>query len=114
MASLEREPGQLTPEEIAEQQVEGYLEQVEHWPEISGDVAGMTQAQPVMQPEIIDDQGQVVATAIPENAIDLPLTQTQVEEGLHHPIVDAIRWLSEFCVMIIKKYPGRVFYKQNS
>ena len=114
MANLEREISrQLTPEEIAEQQIEGYLERVEKQVEIDKDIASMVQTPPQMPQIIADDQGQVVAQAIPEDAIDLPLTQNQVEEGLHHPVVDAVRWLAEFCVMIIKKYPGRVFYRRQ-
>lgn len=115
MASLEREPQrQLTPEEMAAEQIDGYLERVEKQVEIDKDVANMVQQQPQMPPVIADEQGMVVAEAVPENPIDLPLTQAELEEDLHHPFADAARWLAEFCVMIIKKYPGRVFYRRQT
>jgi len=119
MAATEREPRQLTPEEIAAQQVDSYLERVEKEPEISSDVAGVVKPSPsgqvTLPSQITDDQGQVIAQSVPdEPQINLPLTESQVREGLHHKVVDSLRWLAEWSVMIIKKYPGRVFYRQSS
>lgn len=109
---------QLTPEEIAVKEIDTYLEKVEKKPEIDEDVAGLVKpvvsGQVQLPKPISDDQGQVVLQAVPdEPEIDLPLTESEVREGLHHQVVDAFRWLAEFCVMIIKKYPGRVFYKRE-
>ena len=118
MAVQEREPRQLTPEEIAAQQVDSYLERVEKKPEIDPSVSGVVKPSPQgsvqMPQQITDDQGRVVAQAVSEEPdIDLPLTEGQVKEGLHHKVVDSVRWLAEWCVMVIRKYPGRVFYRQE-
>jgi hypothetical protein len=117
MANNEREPIRLTPEEIASRQVDGYIEKIEKRPELSQDVQdqGVKVSGDVSMPtQITDDSGGVIATSVPDAPeIDLPLSQDQVEKGLQHKVVDSVRWLAEYCVMMIKKYPGRVFYKQS-
>lgn len=40
----------------------------------------------------------------------LPIDQSEISSGLNAGVSSGIRWLSEWCVMMIKKYPGRVFY----
>jgi hypothetical protein len=114
----ELEPIGQNQEEIALQEVEGYIEQVEKAPELDQD--GQLQPAPSQTPTpppVTDDQtGQVVmqpADSTPA-PIHLPLNQAQVQEGLHHRLMDSIRWLAEFCVYLIKKYPGRVFYPPSS
>lgn len=108
---------QLTPEEIAQQQVEGYIERVEKQTEISADVANYIQpsGQVTLPKPITDDYGQVVMQSAhqEEAAITLPLTETELRNGLHHKIIDSVRWLAEQCVYLIKKYPGRVFYSKE-
>lgn len=59
------------------------------------------------------DMGKIVSAQFSvqqKPSIMLPLDQSQVVEGLHHRVWEGIRWLSEWCIMMIKKYPGRVFY----
>ena len=108
---------QLTPEEIAAQQLEGYIERVEKQPEISGDVAQYVKPSgsvslPQMTPS--DFGQQVMQQAMAKSqTITLPLTEKKMNEGLHHKVFDAIRWLSEACVYMIKKYPGKVFYPKE-
>lgn len=105
---------QLTPEEIARQQVEGYIERVEKQAEIPADVAPYVQPQGsiTLPAPITDDYGQAVmqAAKTEEPNIQLPLTENQVRDGLHHKVFDALRWAAEVCIYLIKKYPGRVFY----
>ena len=116
MPIQETEPRQLTPEEIANQEIDSYLERVEKQVEISQDIAGVVKpsGQVKMPQTITDDQGQVVAQAVgDEPPINLPLTEEQVRDGLHHKVIDSVRWLAEWSVMIIKKYPGRVFYRNS-
>lgn len=80
-------------EKLGEQEraLEGYLEKVEREP----------------QSEPITDEagGQVVLTpsASQQVTITLPLSQEEVNMGLHHKIVEAIYWLSAWCVRIAKK-----------
>lgn len=108
---------QLTPEEIAAQKIEGYIERVEKAPEISGDVAGYVkpQGQVTLPKPITDDFGKVVMeqARAEEPVVTLPLTETKMKEGLHHKVFEAIRWAAETCVYLIKKYPGRAFYPQK-
>lgn len=110
-----KEREQKTPEQIAAEQVEGYIEQVEKKPEIDSDVTGVVKPAPsgdINVPKITDDQGQVVMQQVDDSEpeIVLPMSEEEVKNGLHHKVVDSVRWLAEFCVMLIKKYPGRVFY----
>lgn len=108
---------QLTPEEMAEAQIDGYIERIEKQTEISGDVAKYVQptGQVTLPKPITDDYGQVVMdSARKEDApINLPLTEEQLQKGLHHKVFDSVRWLAETCVYLIKKYPGRVFYPKQ-
>lgn len=116
MATKEREKREK-PEEQARQEVEGYIERVEKRPEIEEeDQTGMKKgaADVSMPKQIVGDDGRVVAEAVAEEPeIDLPLSEEEVKKGLHHKVMDSIRWLAEWCVYIIKKYPGRVFYKDE-
>ena len=113
---IEQRDNQMTPEEIAAIEVDNYLESVEKKQELDKDVTSVlspvVDPQSVVQP-VVDEQGQTIMSVVPtEPEIDLPLSEPQVREGLHHKVWDSFRWLSEWCVMIIKKYPGRVFYKE--
>ncbi len=107
---------QLTPEEIATAEVDGYIEKVEKHAEMASDVSQVVQQvqPPTLTTPVKDDKGQVVLEeAISEPPIELPLTEREISEGLHHKIADAILWAATFCVYLIKKYPGRVFYKSE-
>ncbi|MEK9200599.1 MAG: hypothetical protein AAB909_01360, partial [Patescibacteria group bacterium] len=43
---------------------------------------------------------------------ELPLTEAQVQEGLHHKVWESIRWLAEWCVRQAKMLHGKVMYKK--
>src|SRR5687767_10707705 len=96
-AYVEKEQRQLTPEEMAMQEVDGYIERVEKQVEIPQDVAHVIQ--PVSPPStpspITDPSGQVVMepAKLEQPEIDLPLTEAEVREGLHHKVIDSFRWL---------------------
>lgn len=104
---------QLTPDEIALREIEGYLDKVEHQTETQ---------RPQVSPPQNSQTGPVgpFATSAPPLAgqtstvspakIVLPLNQPDIEFGLRKGVIEGLRWLSEWCVMMIKKYPGRVFY----
>lgn len=104
---------QLTPDEIALREIEGYLDKVEHQTE--------NQQNQTLKPQTIQtlttfpqSTGPISNTGqVPLNTaanIVLPLDQVGVQTGLGKNVIDGLRWLSEWCVMMIKKYPGRVFY----
>lgn len=46
--------------------------------------------------------------------IVLPLDEEEVKKKNHYGVGKAMRWLIERCVYLIKKYPGRVFYKNSN
>lgn len=102
-------------EELATQEIDNYIERIEKKPEIDASISNAVQHAPsqTLTPSAIkDEKGQVVMQPVDDTKkVILPLTQDELREGLHHQILDSFRWLSEWCVMLIKKYPGKVFYK---
>ena len=38
----------------------------------------------------------------------LPLTKEEVDKGLHSKVIDSARWLSEWCIKMIKMFHGKV------
>ena len=102
-------------DEIALREVENYIEKIEKQTEVSvADQQKPSQGTPTAQATSVPtDMGQVVsaqmATTTKPNIV-LPLNKQQIEEGLHRKVIEGVKWLAEWCVMMIKKYPGRVFY----
>ena len=102
----------LSPEQIAVQEVQGYVEKVERQAETQQPVV---QQQPPQQitPVIPVDMGKTVSGQFANTIkpkIVLPVNQDILRSGLKKDVSFGIKWLSEWCVMMIKKYPGRVFY----
>jgi len=105
---------QFTSEE-ATQPVEhiGYVEKVEKQVETQQQANQQPQQPKVSSQTTSDDMGKIVSAQFAVQTkpkITLPLNQEGVLDGLHHSPWEGIRWLSEWCVMMIKKYPGRIFY----
>jgi hypothetical protein len=91
----------------------GYVEKVEKQAETQQKVSVPSQQNVSNQKQPSDDMGKIVSAQFAvqgQNKIVLPMGQEDVSEGLRHTVKDSVRWLSEWCVMMIKKYPGRVFY----
>lgn len=87
-----REPGEL-PEDV-----KGWLERVER-----DDVAE--------PPTVVHKGKPVVSPAAPADVtVTLPLSEEGVKKGLKQRIVESIRWLAVWCVRLVKKYHGKVFY----
>ncbi len=86
-----------TPE-IKEKEVESWLERLEKGEEVT------------LPGPVTDDQGRALVepAAPPKPEIVLPLTKMEVKSGLHHKVVDSIRWLAEWCRRIIKMTKGRL------
>lgn len=92
-----------------EPEVESWLEKVEQ-----GDESRLSQ-------QVKDDSGQVlVANATDDLSEDntndvvvLPLTEAQIEQGLHMKVYESMRWLAEWCVRVAKLLGHRVRYRQN-
>lgn len=103
----------LTPE-IATQPTEqvGYVEKVEKQVETQQSTNTQPQ-QPQEKKAVVNDMGKIVSAQFAIETkpnITLPMSREEVVEGLHQKIWKGVRWASEWCVMMIKKYPGRVFY----
>lgn len=116
-ASKELERGVPSPEEMAIKEVDGYIERIKKQSE-NKSVASPLQPSPKMttSPTVSDDMGKIIMQSASSQAkpkIILPLDEEELKRGLHHKIYDAVRWLAEWSVYIIRKYPGRVFYKQD-
>lgn len=104
----------LTPNELS-QFIEpvGYVEQVEKQTEIQQPSNITTQQSVPEVNEQFKDMGKAVSAQFAVQTkpnIILPMNQQEITEGLHQKVWKGVRWASEYCVMMIKKYPGRVFY----
>jgi len=90
----------------------GYVEKVEKQTEIQQPASVIPQ-RPKIQDVQGGDMGEIVSAQFASQtkpSIVLPLNDREVIEGLHKGVWESVRWLAEWCVMMIKKYPGRVFY----
>ena len=106
-------------DELATREVEGYIDRVEKQIEKPADNSQQTQSQPTQQAVVTApvDMGKMVAAqfAIQDRPnIVLPLNKKEIEDGEKHKVSDSIKWLSTWCIYMIKKYPGRVFYSPNN
>ena len=108
---LEHQP---SLDDVAVREVEGYIERVERQVE-APPKDSQTPVQPPQpqQQNQVADMGKIVAAQFGDGNkpnIVLPLNKTDIENGLKLNVYNGVRWLSEWCVYMIKKYPGRVFY----
>ncbi len=110
----ELEP-KISPDELAAQEVEGYIERIEKQTEIKPPTQ-VTTGQPAVTMSAADaaKKAMAVGPRRPKQQIVLPLDEDGVRRGLHHKVWDAIRWLAEWSIYMIKKYPGRVFYRPKN
>lgn len=104
---------QYIPDELAVKEVENYVERVERQSERSASDA-QTQDSTVKpnaqaQSQSTTSQSGNVAVVI-NKPINLPLDQSQISDGTKKGVFEGVKWLAEWCIMMIKKYPGRVFY----
>ena len=114
MTNIKEQEAPGKPEEIAAKEIDSYIERVEKKPETG--LPSPLQVAPGQTPApapITNKAGQVILAPSEPPPINLPLSEPEVREGLHHKIIDAFRWLAEFCIYLIKKYPGRVFYRSD-
>lgn len=90
----------------------GYVEKIEKQTEIQKTTSTTQQDVPEIK-EQLEDMGKIVSKQFAvqtKPSIVLPMGKQELTEGLHRGVFDSVRWLAEWCVMMIKKYPGRVFY----
>lgn len=103
-----------TIDERAVREVEGYIDKIERQAEVTANQAQkQNNPLPAVPTNIQSDMGVTVAQqslAVQKPKIILPIDEVTVRQGLHHQVIDGARWLAEWCIFMIKKYPGRVFY----
>lgn len=91
----------------------GYVEKVEKQVETLQRASTQPQQPQINNQTPTGDMGKIVSAQFAVQTkpnITLPMDEKEVAEGLHHKVWEGVRWASEWCVMMIKKYPGRVFY----
>ncbi|OGD10204.1 hypothetical protein A2397_03260 [Candidatus Amesbacteria bacterium RIFOXYB1_FULL_44_23] len=88
--------------------------ELEKKPELSGYIEKVEQATDKIAPITDDYTHQVLLKSADPTAVKvtLPLTEDEVEKGLHHKVWESIRWLSEWCVRQFKLLRGRAEYKK--
>lgn len=104
----------VSAETAAVKEVENYIEKVERGTERTGQDSQTTQSNPKYSGDDVNQQSDP-GTALPVSSVAvkkivLPLSEDGISKGLKGNLFEGFRWLAEWCVMIIKKYPGRVFY----
>ena len=95
-----------------------YTRKVDLEPEVEGWLEKMEKEDSQLQQPVTDDQtGQVVlddTQAQPTNfKVILPMSKDEVEKGLHHKIIDSVRWLAEWCIRMIKMFGNKVAYRRK-
>jgi len=91
------------PELEKKPELEGFMEKIEKEAELG-------------QP-IIDDYTQQVLMSSPGSlaqTVKLPLTEEEIQRGLHHKVWESIRWLAEWCARQAKMLHGRMVYRDGS
>jgi hypothetical protein len=96
--SMEQIPTRVEVEKQPE--LKGYMEEVETGTDLVGGVS--------------DDYTSKILMGAKkkEEPVELPLSRTQIQEGLHHKVWESVRWLSEWCVRQVKLLHGKVIYKK--
>lgn len=101
-----------TSELQAVREVENYIEKIEKSTETAAaDSNNNQQADTTSKSQpAVTQSGSMGYTDTTVKKVILPVDQKEISQGLNASVSTGIRWLSEWCVMMIKKYPGRVFY----
>lgn len=93
-----------------------FTRQVDIEPEVEGWLEKLEKEDSKLQQSVTDDKtGQVVLddSSAPQSnfKVVLPLTKDEVDKGLHHKVLDSVRWLAEWCIRMIKMFHEKVAYK---
>lgn len=92
-----------------------YTRQVDLEPEVEGWLEKLEKEQTQLGQRVTDDKGQVVLDDVQKQAgfkVVLPLTKDEMEKGLHHKVVDSLRWLAEWCLRLIKMFGNKVAFRR--
>ncbi len=111
MVGVDRGKQEVTP-------MTEYTRKVDLEPEVESWLEKLEKEDSQLQDPVMDDKGQTVLDDVNSKKksnfkVILPLTKEEVESGLHHKVVDSVRWLSEWCVKTIKMFHGKVAYRKG-
>jgi len=88
-----------------EPEVEGWLEKVEKEDsQLQQPVTDQTTGQVVLDDSAKQQSGFKVI---------LPMSKDEVDKGLHHKVIDSVRWLAEWCIRMIKMFGNKVAYRRK-
>jgi len=99
-----------------------YTRKVDLEPEVESWLEKLEKEDKSLQQPVMDDStGQVILDSTKggqgsqkgDFKVVLPLTKDEVEKGLHHKVVDSIRWMAEWCIRMIKMFGKKVAYKKE-
>lgn len=94
-----------------------YTRSVDLEPEVEGWLEKLEKEQTQLGQPVTDDKGQVILDDANKQQsgfkVVLPLTKDEVEKGLHHKVIDSIRWLAEWCIRMIKMFGNKVTYRRS-
>jgi hypothetical protein len=86
-------------------------------PEVESWLEKLEKEEAQLQQPVVDDQGQVVVDDSQQQGkgfkVILPLTKDEVEKGLHHKVIDSVRWLAEWCIRMVKMFGNKVAYRRK-
>lgn len=87
--------------------------EVEKRPELAGYIEKVENEAATLKPVVDDYTQQVLLKSVnpAKSKVKLPLSQAQIQTGLHHKVVESIRWLAEWCTRQVKLLGARAEYK---
>jgi len=95
-----------------------YTRKVDLEPEVEGWLEKVEKESSQLKAPVQDDKGQVILddSAVGDKGgfkVVLPMTKGEVEKGLHHKVMDSVRWLAEWCIRMVKMFGNKVAYRKE-
>lgn len=94
-----------------------YTRKVDLEPEVEGWLEKLEKEDSRLQQPVVDDKGKIILDDAAKQKkgfkVVLPLTKDEVDKGLHHKVIDSIRWLAEWCIRMIKMFGSKVAYRSK-
>ncbi len=94
-----------------------YTRKVDLEPEVEGWLEKLEKEDSRLQQPVTDDKGKIILDDAAKQKkgfkVVLPLTKDEVDKGLHHKVIDSIRWLAEWCIRMIKMFGSKVAYRKQ-
>lgn len=94
-----------------------YTRKVDIEPEVEGWLEKLEKEDAQLAQPVVDDTGQVILDDAQKKKkgfkVVLPLTKDEVDKGLHHKVIESIRWLAEWCIRMIKIFGSKVAYRKK-